>query len=92
MDIYDVFALTIILSGLFGGGYIARRAFRFWSYDQFLSILDLIWSATLFFIGVYYLLVLTGLVYSAPLSTGAYIRPALVLLMNIPVIITVARR
>ena len=92
MDIYDVFALTIILSGLFNGGYIVRRAFKFWKSDHFLSILDFVWSATLFFIAIYFLLVLTNLVYSTPLSTGAYIRPALVLLMNIPVIITVARR
>jgi hypothetical protein len=92
MDIYDVFAFTLVISGVFGGGYIARRAFMFWDRDRFLSVLDFVWSAALFFIAGYYFAVLTGMVYSAPITTGAYIRPTLVILINIPVIITIARR
>lgn len=92
LDIYDLFASALVVSGVFGGIYIGRRALFFWKHDRFLSILDFIWAVTMLYMAVYYYCILTGLVYSAPISQGAYIRPALILLVNIPVSITIARR
>ena len=92
MDIYDILAFTLVVSGFFGGGYILKRAFFFLMLDPFLSILDFAWSATLFYIAIYFFATLAGWLYIAPLTNGIYIRPALVVLVNLPVIITIARR
>jgi hypothetical protein len=92
VNIYDLFALGIFITGLGNGIYILKRSCSFWGWDKFLSILDLIWGATLIYIAVYFLAILTGWIPSAPLSQGAYIRPALAVLVNIPVIIIIARR
>jgi hypothetical protein len=90
--IYDLYAIALIISGVFGFGYIIRRACHFWKRDRFLAVLDIAWSLTMLYLAVYYFLILTGIVYSAPISQGAYIRPALIFILNIPIVITIARR
>lgn len=90
--IYELLSFLLIVSGIFGGGYIGKRAVRFWKADRFLSVLDIVWSATLFYLAVYFFALFIGLLPSSPLSQGLYVRPALVFLVNIPVIITISRR